>query len=139
MAATICRNGSSRALRSVFSSSASPDAALPTFLLPAFARPSPAQTSHFSTSSQCCSKIGRAPLSLPPEVTFTVMKAAPKRQGRNVSRQEPEAIVKITGPRGHMSQVIPPYVTILADEETKTRSLSILDEQDKGQRTMWGT
>ncbi|KAI7282825.1 hypothetical protein KC345_g3316 [Hortaea werneckii] len=139
MARPICRNGSSRALRSIFDTSRSNDAAVPTFLAPAFARASPAQTSSFSTTSQCRSKIGRAPLSLPPEVTFTVMQMPSKGQGMNISRQEPESVAEITGPRGKMSVTIPPYMSIVGNEENRTQTLSVLDEKDKRQRTMWGT
>ena len=138
MARPICRNGSSRALRSIFDTSKTNDAAVPTFLAPAFARRSPAQTSSFSTTSQCRSKIGRAPLSLPPEVTFTVMQMPSKGQGMNISRQEPESVAEITGPRGKMSVTIPPYMSISGNEENRTQTLSVLDEKDKRQRTMWG-
>lgn len=138
MARPICRNGSSRALRSIFDTSRTNDAAVPTFLAPAFARGSPAQTSSFSTTSQCRSKIGRAPLSLPPEVTFTVMQMPSKGQGMNISRQEPESVAEITGPRGKMSVTIPPYMSIFGNEESRTQTLSVLDEKDKRQRTMWG-
>merc|ERR1712054_511857 len=116
MARPICRNGSSRALRSIFDTSRTTDAAVPTFLAPAFAKGFPAQTSSFSTTSQCRSKIGRAPLSLPPE-----------------------SVAEITGPRGKMSVTIPPYMSIVGNEESRTQTLSVLDEKDKRQRTMWGT
>ncbi|KAK4539906.1 hypothetical protein LTR36_009948 [Oleoguttula mirabilis] len=137
MATPICRNGSSRALRSIFSSPKSTNTTLPAFLVPAFA--SPAHTSHFSTTSQCHSKIGRAPLSLPPDVNFTVLTAPPQQQGRQVSRTQLGQTVEIEGPKGKMSLTIPHYMSILSDGETRTQTLSILDPEERKQREMWGT
>ena len=128
---------SSRAVRSVFISSRTQNVTIPAFLVPAFAlRP---QHSHFSSSTRCRSKIGRAPLSLPPEVTFRIHDAPPPKQGRSISRTEPGRKVDIEGRLGKMSMAIPPYVSIASNEESRTQTLSILDTKDKKQKAMWGT
>ncbi|KAK5123627.1 hypothetical protein LTR85_002665 [Meristemomyces frigidus] len=137
MASPMCRNGSSRALRSVFNTPTVTGATLPAFLVPALA--SPPQSSQFSTTSQCRSKIGRAPISLPPDVTFTVTEASAQRQGRQISRTQLGSRVDIEGPKGKMSLTIPPYMSILSDAETRTQTLSILDAEERKQREMWGT
>lgn len=128
---------SSRALRSVFSTPSRRDVTLPTFLVPAFARPS--QTSHFSTTPSCASKIGAAPLSLPPDVTFTVAEQPAAKAGRGgISASLLGPVVHIEGPLGKMNYTIPPYMSITANSEARTHTLSILDAEDKKQRAMWG-
>ena len=129
---------SSRALRSVFVPSRNHEITLPTFLVPAFALQTPANTPHFSTSSRCQSKIGRAPISLPPEVTFRILEAPTPKSGRNVSRTEPSRTVEIQGPLGMMKMTIPPYIGIESSDESGTHTLSILDAEDKKQKAMWG-
>jgi len=47
--------------------------------------------------------------------------------------------VQIEGPLGKMSYEIPAYMTIAADEESRTRVLDVLDAEDSKQRAMWGT
>jgi large subunit ribosomal protein L6 len=135
MACSLRCSRSSRALRSVFSTSHAQGITLPTFLVPAFA---PTQNAHFSSTTQCRSKIGRAPLSLPPEVTFRILETPPKKQSRGISQSEPERSVEIEGPLGKMSMDIPPFISIASNEETRTHSLSILDSNHKKQRAMWG-
>lgn len=136
MASPACHNGCSRALRSIFTSSRTTGATLPAFLVPALA--SLPHASHFSTTPQCLSKIGRAPISLPPEVTFTVLQPPPQAGGRVISRSQRGATVQIEGPRGKLSHTIPPYMSILSDAETRTQTLSILDAEERKQREMWG-
>ena len=133
MATTTRCKSSSRALRSVFATHNTRELTLPAFLAPAFAN------SHFSTSSKCHSKIGRAPLSLPPEVTFRILEPPPSKQGRNISRTEPPRKVEIEGPLGKMAMDVPPYISITSNDESRTHSLSILDAKDKKQKAMWGS
>jgi large subunit ribosomal protein L6 len=69
---------------------------LPSFLLPAF----PLSSSRsFSASAQRPSHIGRAPLSIPPEVTFTVHNPIPKKNIKALDASA-DPIVEIEGPKG---------------------------------------
>lgn len=136
MACSLHCSRSSRALQSVFSTSQAQGVTLPAFLVPAFA---PTQLkAHFSSTTGCRSKIGRAPLSLPPQVTFRILETPPKKQSRGLSQSEPDRSVEIEGPLGKMSMDIPPFISIASNEETRTHSLSVLDSNDKKQRAMWG-
>ncbi|KAF2196910.1 60S ribosomal protein-like protein L6 [Delitschia confertaspora ATCC 74209] len=111
---------------------ASSTASIPTFLLPAF------QTARtFGTTSPCLSKIGSAPLSIPPEVTFKVIPPPPVR-GR-VTRVQPMSTAQIKGPLGELSMQIPPYVSINMDPSLPGPILSVEDVTDAKQRAMWGT
>jgi len=72
-----------------------PSISLPSFLVPAF----PASSRSFSASSSHSSQIGRAPLSIPPEVNFSVLPAPAKK---NV-RYPGGSIVSIDGPLGKLA------------------------------------
>lgn len=111
---------------------------LPAFLVPAFAPSTNSQqTSNFSTTQQCRSKIGRAVLSLPPEVSLTISEAVAQKQGK-ISRGQQGSVVKIDGPLGNMSLTIPPYMSINPDETGRNFNLQILDAEERRQREMWG-
>lgn len=92
----------------------------------------------FSTTRLCRSKIGSAPLSLPQEVKFSILPPAVVKQGRGVSRNEAGSTVEISGPLGTMRMNIPAYMSIQENDENRTRTLSILDADDRKQREMWG-
>lgn len=92
----------------------------------------------FSTTRLCRSKIGSAPLSLPQEVKFNILPSAVAKTGRGVIRDGHGSIVEISGPLGTMKMDIPAYMSIEANEESRTRTLSILDANDRKQREMWG-
>lgn len=138
MASSIHCTRSARALRATFGTGRTNDATLPAFLVPALAHPPPTQRSHFSTTRPQRSKIGKLPLSLPPEVSFDIIAPPPVKQGGGISRNEPSSRVEITGPLGKLGVEIPPYMSIDVDEAARTRSLSILDSTDKKQKAMWG-
>ena len=53
-------------------------------------------------------------------------------------RTEPDRHVEIQGPLGKLSVEIPPFMSIAENEETRTRSLNIIDANDKKQKAMWG-
>ena len=53
-------------------------------------------------------------------------------------RTESDRHVEIEGPLGKLSVEIPPFMSIASNEESRTRSLSILDANDKKQKAMWG-
>lgn len=92
----------------------------------------------FSSTSTCRSKIGGAPLSLPQEVKFTILPPPAIKAGRGVSRDGQGSTVEITGPLGTMRHTIPSYMSIQENDENRTRTLSILDAEDRKQREMWG-
>lgn len=60
------------------------------------------------------------------------------KTGRGVSRDGQGSIVEISGPLGTMKMNIPAYMSIEANEESRTRTLSIQDANDRKQREMWG-
>ncbi|KAF2162301.1 hypothetical protein M409DRAFT_69206 [Zasmidium cellare ATCC 36951] len=128
----------SQTLLRTFTSSPARDTTLPAFLVPALAQ-RPQQTSRFSTSSPHRSKIGRAPLSLPPGVTFKIQEAPQLKDDARVSRNQPGSTVEIEGPLGKMTMQVPAYVNIRHDEETRTHTVRIVDQEDKKQKAMWGT
>jgi hypothetical protein len=132
MAASRCFRPA-KALQNVFATTkSSKEAPIPAFLVPAYA-------SHFSTTTPCRSKIGRAPLSLPPEVKFTVTKAPPARaNARAISTVEQGSTVDIEGPRGKMSLHIPAYMSIEGSDEGRTQTVRILDAEERKQREMCG-
>ena len=111
---------------------------LPSFLLPAFSAQRQKHAS-FSTSKPCKSKIGRVPLSLPPEVTFRFIPPPVQRKGVRGSKIIRESTVEVEGPLGKLSVTIPPYINIQSDQENNTHTLSILDNNDKQQKAMWGS
>lgn len=99
----------------------------------------------FSTTRLCRSKIGSAPLSLPQEVQFNIIPrsaaagGAPARTGRRgVSLSGQGSTVEIVGPLGTMKMEIPAYMSIQENEANRTRTLHILDAEDRKQREMWG-
>lgn len=74
----------------------SPSFSLPAFLLPAF----PVVPSRsFSASTSRPSQIGRAPLSIPPEVNFSVLPPPGRKNGR-ISALAARPRVVIEGPLG---------------------------------------
>jgi large subunit ribosomal protein L6 len=75
-----------------------PIASLPAFLLPAFRAPSFDRS--FSTSHQLHSKIGRAPLSVPPEVTLDVKPPISTRSNVRSVKAQSMGAVRIKGPLG---------------------------------------
>jgi len=119
---------------SALKNSRSAETTIPAFLVPAFHQ----QSSSFSTSSLCQSKIGSAPLSLPPDVNFHIIEAPVQKKGTRVSRNQEGATVHIEGPLGKLSLPLPAYMNIISDEAKRTYSLSILDQEERKQREMWG-
>ncbi|KAH6713793.1 putative mitochondrial 54S ribosomal protein YmL16 [Leptodontidium sp. 2 PMI_412] len=112
-----------------------PLASIPAFLLPAF----PAVSSRsFSSSPNRPSQIGRAPLSIPPEVNFTILPPPARKNGR-ASPIAARPIVHIEGPLGKMSLTIPNFVNLEHDTATRKAYVTIEDREVKKQREMWGT
>jgi len=110
---------------------------IPLFLAPAF------QTSRqtkleFSTTSQRRSKIGRSPLAIPPEVSFRVLEPPAISQATRMSRTQQSTVIEVEGPKGMLSMSMPAYMTLQPDESKQAHVLSILDQEDRKQREMWG-
>ncbi|KAI9054574.1 hypothetical protein LZ554_001727 [Drepanopeziza brunnea f. sp. 'monogermtubi'] len=111
-----------------------PSVSIPAFLLPAF----PAVSSRsFSASSNCPSQIGRAPLSIPPEVNFTILPPRARKNGRSPIAARPT--VQIEGPLGKISMTIPPFVNLEHDTAARKAFVTVEDREVKKQREMWGT
>lgn len=106
-----------------------------TFLVPAFNASHKAQ---FSSTATRSSKIGRATLPLPPDVTFTVHEPVILTSKRAVVRAQALPTVEVTGPLGKLSMTIPSFVRIKEIDEGRGRSVSVEDTTDKKQRAMWG-
>ncbi|KAI9800967.1 MAG: hypothetical protein M1833_003104 [Piccolia ochrophora] len=107
------------------------------FLLPAFF--STSNVRNFSSSSQCQSQVGRAPLSIPSEVTLRIFDPPEQKKRKSVTRIEPNSTVEIEGPLGKMSLQIPPYLKIDHDTVARRASISVLNAEERHQREMWGT
>jgi len=94
----------------------------------------------FSTTPSRPSQIGRTPLSIPPEVTFTITQ--PRANKSNIGRAErrdgASPLVSIKGPRGELSMAVPGYLKIEHDELTRKATLKIADREERKQREMWG-
>ncbi|MCJ1243559.1 hypothetical protein MMC30_000756 [Trapelia coarctata] len=108
---------------------------VPDFLLPAFAHSLCRRG--FSSSPQCRSRIGSAPLSIPPEVNLRLLEPPPRRKA--VSRIEAPQMVEVEGPLGKIQMPIPTYMSLKHDAETKKATLHIPDRTERKHREMWGT
>ncbi|KAF2796188.1 60S ribosomal protein-like protein L6 [Melanomma pulvis-pyrius CBS 109.77] len=120
--------------QSITCASIRPSESIPTFLLPAFHIPVSSRT--FATTSPCFSKIGAAALSVPPDVTFTVIPPPVRGKG---ARSQPMSTVRVKGPLGELSMEVPTYVKIDQDPSLSGPTLSVQDSSDAKQRAMWGT
>jgi len=76
---------------------------VPDFLFPAFAHSRCRRT--FLSSSQCRSRIGSAPLSIPPEVNLRLLEPPPRRKA--VIRIEPPQMIEVEGPLGRLQLAQP--------------------------------
>lgn len=123
-----------RCARSIPVQSAQATESIPIFLLPAFQRPAYARG--FASTSPCQSKIGSAPLSVPPGVTFKVIPPSAKGRG---ARAHAMSTVQIKGPLGELSMDIPAYVNINQDPTLSGPTLTVEDSKDQKQKAMWGT
>lgn len=72
-----------------------PSISLPTFLLPAF----PIASRSFSASTSRNSHIGGAPLTIPPEVNFTIVPPPPRNNGGSL-QSAVGPTVHVEGPLG---------------------------------------
>ncbi|PSN73706.1 mitochondrial 54S ribosomal protein YmL16 [Corynespora cassiicola Philippines] len=123
-----------RCAQGIAAASIQPSESIPTFLLPAFRSTRPRT---FATTTPCQSKIGSAPLSVPPGVTFNIL--PPSSRGAKGSRSQAMPVVHVKGPLGELSMEIPPYVTIDQDPSLPGPTLTVENSRDAKQRAMWGT
>ncbi|CAG8215922.1 unnamed protein product [Penicillium salamii] len=107
---------------------------LPIFLAPAF---SSSRSQCFSTTSPAQSRVGGAPISIPPEVTFNLVDL-PETLTRTRGKDIPKFAAEIKGPRGEMSVNIPSFLTVTRDETGQKATLSVQDTEIPHQRAMWG-
>ena len=122
-----------RCARSLLAASPQTTESIPLFLVPAFQYPVGARG--FASTAPCQSKIGSAPLSIPPGVTFKVNE--PSVRGRG-ARTKAMSTVQIKGPLGELSMDIPAYVNINQDPALSGPTLTVEDSTDKKQKAMWG-
>ncbi|CAL3962535.1 unnamed protein product [Diplocarpon coronariae] len=118
--------------RAVFSATS---VSIPAFLLPAL----PAVSSRsFSSTPNRPSQIGRAPLSIPPEVNFTIL-PPPIQKNDHGSPISARPTVHIEGPLGKMSMTIPAFVDLQHDTAIRKVFVTVQDREIQKQREMWGT
>ncbi|KAL8708890.1 MAG: hypothetical protein Q9225_007535 [Loekoesia sp. 1 TL-2023] len=110
---------------------------LPDFLLPAFQVLPRSSIRPLSTSAPRASRVGAAPIAVPPEVNLRLLEP-PKRRGP-VTRIEPPKTIEVQGPLGKASVQLPPYVSYALNDATRKATLSVLDRKVRDQREMWGT
>ncbi|MCJ1336396.1 hypothetical protein MMC09_001672 [Bachmanniomyces sp. S44760] len=110
---------------------------VPDFLAPALCNASTRQK--FSTSPHPRSRIGGAPLSLPPEVDLRILEPVVSKRKTSITRVEPPRIVEVQGPLGKMTLQLPPYMAIDHDQAKRKATISIQDREERKQREMWGT
>lgn len=127
---------------------------VPTFLVPALSQPS--RTQCFSTTSAARSRVGGAPVSIPPEVNLRLVDL-PQTQVRGKSKEAAKIAVEVNGPLGtschtfarsicsliisnpgQMTLNIPPFVNINHDETARKATISVQDTEIPHQRAMWG-
>ncbi|KAL8799159.1 MAG: hypothetical protein Q9182_006096 [Xanthomendoza sp. 2 TL-2023] len=106
---------------------------LPDFLVPAF-QTAPSSARRFATSPPQSSRVGAAPIAIPPDVNLRLLDP-PKRKGA-ITRVEPPKTIEI---EGKASVQLPPFVSYHMDEATRKATLSVLDKKVRDQREMWGT
>ncbi|EPE25661.1 Ribosomal protein L6 [Glarea lozoyensis ATCC 20868] len=128
MLSTARSKGLERAFTSI------PSATIPSFLLPAFRVTA---TRCFSTSPSRASQIGRAALSIPPEVKFEILPPVIKKGAWGTGG--PGNLVKVEGPLGSLSMTVPSFVNLEHDTENRKAYVSVQDKEVKKQREMWGT
>jgi large subunit ribosomal protein L6 len=110
----------------------------------------------FSTTLRAQSRVGGAPVSVPPEVSLKFIDL-PQVQGRGAGKDQPKVAVEVNGPLGGFHLVfsfrgqanmtatagqltlnIPSFVNIAHDENLRKASLTVADPSVPHQRAMWG-
>ncbi|CCX05191.1 mitochondrial 54S ribosomal protein YmL16 [Pyronema domesticum] len=92
------------------------------------------QARGFSSTTAVGSKIGRAPITLPPSVTVTKIAAPP-----SVGRKQNQATIHIKGPLGELTLPYPQFLTVDIDETARKLTVTPDDADVREQREMWGS
>ncbi|RMD43994.1 hypothetical protein DV735_g1126, partial [Chaetothyriales sp. CBS 134920] len=109
---------------------------VPGFLLPAY---SPCNARRpFSSSRSQLSRIGRAAISIPPEVDLRFLEL-PKTGARSRRADTAATAIEVKGPLGELSVPLPSYIVADLDSEAREISIRVADPEEKHQRAMWGT
>ncbi|KAM7192904.1 54S ribosomal protein L6 [Rhypophila sp. PSN 637] len=108
---------------------------LPSFLVPAFQTTT---TRPFSATATRPSKLGRTPLSIPPNVDVSISEPWIKKD-MTTYLKIPKRTITVTGPLGTLNLDIPDFIKIDHDETARRATLSVVDPNLKQQREMWGT
>ncbi|KAL2710493.1 54S ribosomal protein L6 [Kluyveromyces marxianus] len=94
----------------------------------------------FSVSSVIRSHIGSSPVFLTPETKFSVsaMKVPKIIRKGNKSLKLSQNVV-VSGPLGKIEMEVPEFVEIRHNDEKSKIEINVKDQEDKVQRSMWGT
>ncbi|ETN39319.1 uncharacterized protein HMPREF1541_05542 [Cyphellophora europaea CBS 101466] len=102
------------------------------FLVPALSQRS------FSTSISRSSRIGKEPITIPPEVSLQFIEL-PRSNARTRKIDAATSVVAIKGPLGELRVNLPPYVTTSLVDSDRKISVKVSDPEVKHQHAMWGT
>ncbi|KAF2760280.1 54S ribosomal protein L6 [Pseudovirgaria hyperparasitica] len=122
------------AQRSISSSLSSHPGAIyiPSFLLPAF-------QAQFSTTTKSQSRIGSAPISVPPEVQITIKPPPPAPTNQNARVKAVNGLIHLKGPLGEAQMEYPSFINVMKDPARSEINVSIEDRTVRKHREMWGT
>lgn len=95
----------------------------------------------FSFTCRLRSHIGSAPVYLTPETKISVMPLkVPKIIRKGNKSMTLSQLATIEGPKGKISMEIPDFISVKSPENDASRlSVSVVNSEDKIQRSMWGT
>ncbi|KAL1901918.1 54S ribosomal protein L6 mitochondrial [Sporothrix stenoceras] len=106
--------------------------------LPAISVASQQCTRAFSATTAQNSKLGRTPISIPPNVELTIGEPIIKKDPTTYLRV-PRRTISVQGPLGQLQLTMPPFVHLEHDANSRRLSLSVENRQLAQQREMWGT
>ncbi|KAH0559081.1 hypothetical protein GP486_004342 [Trichoglossum hirsutum] len=118
-------------------------------------------TCSFSCFPSRASQIGRAPISIPPEVSLQLIEPLAPKHKHKARRIEAGPTVEVEGPLGKRKRLVPgiclkigqlivrnlgklalqlpPFVRVEHDTTTRKATVRIQDADERHQREMWGT
>ncbi|KIW16454.1 hypothetical protein PV08_06508 [Exophiala spinifera] len=111
---------------------------IPSFLLPAVSQRWLSRQNATLAASARQSRIGRTPITVPPEVTLRFYDL-PRGNTRSRKPDTPSTALEVTGPLGQLTVPIPPYLKTEHDEVSKKINVNVNDASEAHQRAMWGT
>ncbi|OJJ64133.1 hypothetical protein ASPSYDRAFT_84157 [Aspergillus sydowii CBS 593.65] len=95
-------------------------------------------TQYFSTTPRVQSRVGGAPVSVPPEVSLKFIDL-PQTTARGTSQDQAKTAIEVTGPLGQLTLNIPPFLKVAHDESLQKATIEVEDREVAHQRAMWGT